>query len=161
MLDINSCLGFQPKTPQRSILRLQGSLSPSNLGRYRTFNLVVENIGEAVTYIKDAVDGDKIVINEDGLYIITYSDSSASSTEQFAVVRNPGLDAYPISNFLPARMGDFFCFLQMSAAQTPVSATSPAFLKAGDILKMTNTGVGSVGANVYLQRVEIAKVIGF
>lgn len=160
MRDVNTLLGFQSKTPQRSIVRVQGSVSGSNDGRSRTWTRVVENTGSDLVYNKDTANGDVITIVSAGLYIVYYTDSSAAANDQFGVVRNKDGGGTVLSDMTSANdYRDLIALAQASTANVPAGSCAPIFLNSGDRIRCVTAGLGAVGANVNGQLWVVAKVL--
>lgn len=51
----------------------------------RCFLNVIKNTGTAITYIADTVFGDRFIINEPGVYAITYCDASSGVSINFGI----------------------------------------------------------------------------
>lgn len=127
MLDVNSLLGFQQKTPQRTVIRLRGTAVPSVNVSTRTYTTVLENVGNDVIYVRDPVYGDSFTAVSDGLFIIHVSDTKSTTNSIFGITLNadPSLDIGSLPN--PEKTLLASCFVEASNATR--SITIPVYLR--------------------------------
>jgi hypothetical protein len=143
-----------PKNPNRSeILIITGSGHGSTNNRIRYLTIPVINEGPAMTLLNTAVLGTNILINEDGLYSISYTDRNEASAYVMGISRNAtalttsigSLPAEQIAGIADGPSGGI-------AACLAVTLT----LKAGDIIRPHSDGTPN---NTSIQsRFRITKV---
>lgn len=151
MLDINNTLGWNLKSPQRSILRLQGS-NASTPATTRYYTNIVQQIGNSLQYVRDQVRGDTITVIGDGLYFISLSDTfSAPAYAGVSVNGDPYVDitSLPQANIL--------CSAYHPNANVNAPMSVLAVLKNGDVIRSSCTA-NAPGGNIFQQTFLIVKV---
>lgn len=154
MLDVNNLLGYQSKSPQRSMIRLNNANGGSVLTKTRSWTTVVEKIGNDITYIKDSANGDTLIAVTDGIYGLMYTDGF-SAIGEFSIVRNctdqtASPDGLSVSQLLASGF--------TSTNNFPGCVSCTVFLKAGDkIICQTNTS--TVNTDSYLRCFTMTKII--
>lgn len=120
--------------------------------------MINANIGTAITYIQDGTNGDRFLINEDGVYSVSYSEIvQTTTTFNFGVVRNPtslstSILSQPVNSIVCATTAPGT--VNGANAFANCSATWP--LNRGDILYCMGDGTANTGdAN---ERFTITKV---
>lgn len=71
-------IGYNARNAKNSMVRLNtgNGLGATSCNKIRRFSTVSDNYGSAITYADCACNGSTFTINEDGMYHITYDDSS-------------------------------------------------------------------------------------
>lgn len=92
MKDINSLLGFQPKTPQTSSIYCDtGNGYGADLGTIRRFSQVRSRTGSAITYRDYGGDGTWFLVSEPGIYYIAYTDVRSGGSSDIGIFCNTGV----------------------------------------------------------------------
>jgi hypothetical protein len=152
MLDINNVLGWNLKTSQRSMLRLQGTQNASP-NQCKTWTNVIQKLGNDFVYEKDTVLGDRIKIVKPGVYSIGYTETlGAAGYIGLSLNSDPsvGVTSLPQDQIL-------MCIYEPDA-NIPRTLTYVGVLKAGDILRCQGTSAIGSGGNAFSQILVVTKV---
>lgn len=152
MLDINSLLGWQGKTPQRSCLRLQGTTNASP-NQCKTWGTIIQRVGNEIVYEKDTVLGDRIRVVSDGLYYISYTDSLGA-----AGYIGISLNADPSTGVSSLPQDQILGMVYEGAANELRSVSALVVLKARDIVRAHGAGAVGSGGNANGQIFIMTKV---
>lgn len=136
MLDINSLLGWQPKTPQVSQVICTAANGYGSAGTaIRRFANVVQNIGESIVYRSDPVQGDFFQLTQSGIYYAYYSDQKTDGGVNIGITLDqPNLTVAIQSLTQPVVLS----YLNIAAGLTAVTS-SVFYAKAGSIVR-ANSG---------------------
>jgi hypothetical protein len=99
----------------------------------RTFGTVVANMGTAIKYVPDIVNGDSFVINSSGVYGVSYTDGDPSSDDIGISVNLP-----PTSKFSTG-WGAAQELCAFEVANTGGSCGATVYLSKGDVLRAHST----------------------
>lgn len=164
MKDINSCLGFQPKTPQRSEVYVTGGSGrgSTNTG-VRVFTTLQLKQGNAITYTSSAVDGDSFKINEAGGYSISWSDGGnsggASTNYVWGITRNAKNSVGDVNNLVyPEVVYHTASLGGPGGEQGYVQVNTTLWLEAGDIIRpgVQTSGLSSGATTVTFRITKIS-----
>lgn len=142
MLDVNNLLGWQSKTPQRSMVRVTDP-TPSTPATTRTFATTISNIGNDIVYQRDAVSGDAFRIVSPGVYAMTYCENfSAGAYLGISLNAQVAVDV----TSLPQK--NVLVYTQAPSANVPVTVSVTVPLMSGDIIRAHSTAnnTGSAGS---------------
>lgn len=105
--------------------------------KIRRFSNTLNNLGSAITYIDDAVNGASFTVNEDGEYNISYTELLTSAS-YFGITKNTTEPTIPVSGVtVPAAL------LSVGNAFAPNAASScswQGYLLKGDIIRAHTDG---------------------
>jgi hypothetical protein len=155
MLDVNNLLGWNSKSPQRSMIRLQGATASSTNTTVRTWTTVLENIGNDLVYARDPILGDTIRVVTDGVYSVSYSDTGLANAT-YGIIRNGNRALTTAGDQLPVNI--LAAAAPAAGTSATVTLSSPAVvLKAGDFV-FFNCSPLNAGANAFTQLATMTKI---
>lgn len=138
---------FESGSP-RSIIRLitanaHGG-SSSGETTVRNFVTVTKNLGGAFTYTaRTTTTGDKITLNEDGLYCATYSDNWTAAQNFAITVNGTGLSTNPNAITPGQELG----IAHQGSANVYASISGCFDGYIGDVVRFQDGGTGAVDSN--------------
>jgi len=154
MLDVNSLLGFQPKTPQVGQVVVTGGVGYGSVGTaIRTFTTVVESLGSSIVYRKDLIQGDFFEITQSGIYYAQYWDQKNATLSLGITANQENLTTGIASLVEPVVLS----YINGTTGFT-VQTSCVAYLKAGTKVRAnssnaaTSTAAADVGFRICLIR---------
>lgn len=152
MLDINSTLGWNTKTPQRSSVKIN-NISTILGGIFSMKGDLVRITGNEISYNKSVTTGDTFTVNSDGVYSLDFN-MALGAGGYFGISVNADITATITS--LPE--ANVICYQYVSNADipAPIGATVP--LKRGDVIRLQGVSIGSSGGNATLRTFIMTKV---
>jgi len=120
--------------------------------RIRRFSNVRDNLGSAITYVPSATDGDSFVINEDGIYHVSYTDSFNAGTD-LAITRN----ASSLSSSPAALSITQVLAIEEAATGFDANVSWQGLLQKDDIIRAQSSSGAAVSGN-NLSSFTISKV---
>lgn len=137
-----------PKSAGASMVRVGVSSANGSTGvRVKVFDSVFENIGNAITYKRDAIFGDTFKVNIPGVYAVSYTGNSASS-DAFGIT----VDADPTLAVDMQPNGVTRSISYTTAADTPVPCAWTGYLNSNAIVRAHQGGATSgslTGTNIF------------
>ncbi len=123
------------------------AITPSGYGstntKIRRFTATNRNTGSAITYADSATNGTSFTINEDGLYAMTFMDTTAISTTDYTGISiNSNQLTSDINTITEANLVGF----TICVASSPATMVATIYCKAGDVLRPHTLGVGKADA---------------
>jgi hypothetical protein len=118
----------------------------------RTFGTVVVKMGTAIKYISDPVRGDSFLINESGLYAMTYTDGDVNSDDV-----GISLNLRPTIKFSTS-WGTTRELCAFEVANTAESCSATAHLSKGDVLRAHSTFGGPPPNTQSITRFTVTKI---
>ena len=151
MLDRNNLLGWHPKTPQNSMIRLQASLGTGS-NNTRTWTNVIASIGNDIQYNKNAALGDTLVAVSEGMYSIVYTDTFGAASYV-----GISLNGDPATSVVSLPQASILAASYQPNANEPITVVATVFLKAGDTIRAHCQTLGP-GSNAFSQTFVMVKL---
>lgn len=138
---------------QNEILLLTANGYGSTNTKIRQWTTVSKNIGLSMTLVQSATLGDSFVINEDGIYSISYFDQFVGADYLGLSVNSTQLTTAIDS----VTNTDVLGFVQSGAANDPMGFSTTVRLKRGDVVRCHGDGAAS-GTRTSTEKVRILRV---
>ena len=133
----------------------------STNNKIRRFSTEVSNLGNAITYADSATLGASFTIEEDGVYMVSYSDDSVGGATAFLGV---SLNSSELTTNIGSILADSRLCTEAVAAGGFVGNTNISInLNKGDIIRPhTNgsVGVSTVQANFTISKIGVGDLLG-
>jgi len=138
-------VAYNSRNAENSMIRLHtGNGHGSVNNKIRRFSTTVADLGNAITYADSATDGASFTINEDGVYMVSYSDTAAASSYRGISLNSSELTTNIVTITTTA---DRLAVGTTPDASTPTVVAWSGKLNKGDILRPHTDGVAESAAS--------------
>lgn len=133
----------------------QASGHGSTDNKIRRFTATFVNVGTAITYATNSVNGSTFTINEDGIYTIYYSDLDSGTGQWFGITLNSNQLTTSIQSITDTSVVMAAAQILASSRQNTIHTTLR--LSSGDVIRPHTSGTMS-GTNAITSSFAITKV---
>lgn len=123
--------------PTSEVMAYAHSYGSAGGNKILTFGFVGSNLGSAITYVQDLVNGDRFIINEDGVYTFILNSGYVATANILGISKNASSLTTGITN-LP--VAEAIAMAVNGGANSEENAVFAGPLKAGDIIRAHMTG---------------------
>ena len=135
-------IAYNSRNAENSMVRLHtGNGHGSTNTAIRRFSTTIKDVGNAITYTDSATLGGSFLINEDGQYSISYSDSHSGAADIGLSVNSTQLT----TNIQSITAADRLNLSTIGSASFFEDCSYVGLFKAGDIVRCHGTGSASGG----------------
>ncbi len=156
-------IAYNSRNAENSMVRLHtGNGHGSTNTKIRRFSTLAEPIkGNAITYTDSATDGASFMINEDGVYMVSYTDSSPTANSYWGLSLN---STQLTTNMAAITSTDRLTLLRQQNSTTPqhLEASFAGFLRKGDVVRAHTNGlhIETSGAYFTISKIGVGDLLG-
>ena len=150
-------VAYNSRNAENSMVRLHtGNGHGSVNNKIRRFSTTVADLGNAITYADSATDGASFTINEDGVYMISYTDSATSAAVYLGLSLN---STQLTTNIEDITVADRLSFVLTATQENPMSWAGS--LNKGDVIRAHTQGSANASkATFTISKIGVGDLLG-